>query len=219
MRIIVRNFLEDNSPGWLALGKLGESKLVRSSTVWLAIVPTTAKLFERIEDHFPITVLGHTFDIHPALPFSWQIFFFAAVFFTVGNLLYSWKCPAFLRAFKTPADFVKAGGVDQLIADAMAFFLKPLSGPEPDRVIADFLTRFAVAGDPIEPDKRATIISDITIKSGYQAIAFWHVQKLLDRYGLVPRCATALMYGSGLALTAVLLTQQINFVIHYIGSH
>jgi len=94
---------------WDGLSKLRKNRLVQSSYVWLIIVPITAKLFSKMEEIFILNVgeLKYVFDLE--LPFSWKLFYLAALFFTCGNIIFSIFSPKIFKENSDFGDFQKAG--------------------------------------------------------------------------------------------------------------
>jgi len=94
---------------WSDVRALGQNRLVRSSFVWIAIVPAAARialsLKERVTD--PPWAKGMVESLH--LPFSWQLLFWAAVCFTFGTVVYDRRCPAIVRDHADLGSFQRAG--------------------------------------------------------------------------------------------------------------
>src|SRR4051794_30489257 len=84
---------------WPALKALMSHKTVTSMYVWLAIVPFVASLLRDVESKPKLMIFGHQFNIRLDLPFSWECFFFAALFFTMGTALYTICCPTLIKQF------------------------------------------------------------------------------------------------------------------------
>ncbi len=89
-----------NKVEWSFLLGLGESKLVASMYIWLLVVPVASKLLINIGDNADIIVFSHEFNVNLNLPFSWKVFYLAAVFFTFATLLFKFRCPKLIRDHK-----------------------------------------------------------------------------------------------------------------------
>jgi hypothetical protein len=114
------NFLTNLVPLWPALHSLSESKLVKSSYVWLVVVPLMAKVIHAM--NYKITLFAN--EIPLSLPFSPRIFYFAAVAFALANITYYLFCPAAVKGYRTYKEFSDAGkGADVV----MAGFIKLLT--------------------------------------------------------------------------------------------
>jgi hypothetical protein len=89
---------------WLKVADIGNSKIVKSMLIWMLITPIFAKLLESANTA-NITFLQLDKPIVLGLPFSWQVFFFCALSFTIANIIFSYKCPELIKKYKYFADF------------------------------------------------------------------------------------------------------------------
>ena len=98
MTVIIKKL--KNNVEWSFLLGLGESKLVTSMYVWLFVVPIVSKILVNIGETADITIFSHEFNVNLILPFSWKVFYLAAVFFTLATLLFRFRCPKLIRDHK-----------------------------------------------------------------------------------------------------------------------
>ncbi len=77
--------------------------------IWLAIVPVISHALSKLEDTIKITVLDHTFSLVTRLPFSWQCFYFSALFFSLATVVYHLACPRIIKEFKDFREFYDSG--------------------------------------------------------------------------------------------------------------
>lgn len=89
---------------WLQLSNLGSNKVVKSMMIWMLVTPIVAKALSSVES-INLSFLQTDQSISLSLPFSWQVFFFCALFFTVANIIYNMKCPRLISKYKNYADF------------------------------------------------------------------------------------------------------------------
>ncbi len=102
--------------GWSSLERLASTRPVSSTYIWLLVVPIISKLMASAPDSASFNVLGQPMTIDLRLPFSWEAFFFAALSFTVANLVFVLKCPKIIKDHRTAAHFRSAGkGWGQLL--------------------------------------------------------------------------------------------------------
>ncbi len=94
---------------WSNIKTLGNSKIVKSSYLWIVIVPILAKALGQLNEIITINLLGAQFSLNFTLPFTWKIFFFAAIFFALGQLLFNIYCPSIIKNFQSFADFKNNG--------------------------------------------------------------------------------------------------------------
>ena len=90
-------------PNWALLKSLESLKLVRTSYIWLAIVPISSKILASTEEVIELTLFGNKFPL--AIPFSWEQFFYAALFFTLGNILVVSLAPQPIKSYKGYSEF------------------------------------------------------------------------------------------------------------------
>ncbi len=105
-------------PPWSQINRMGKSRLLRSSYIWLFAVPMLAKLLAKIGPEVTFSLWGNTFTIIWGLPFSWQMFYFSAVGFSIASYIYSSWCPPIIRDYERFSDFTDQGkGSNQLRED------------------------------------------------------------------------------------------------------
>lgn len=97
------------APDWKVLKKFADIKLVKFSYVWIIIVPVLAKLLIKVGDVLPIKIGEVTFNINLSLPFSWQMFFFAALFFSLAQFIFNLVCPEIVKDFENQREFENDG--------------------------------------------------------------------------------------------------------------
>lgn len=86
------------APQWSELNKLGQSKSLKYSWVWLVLTPVMGKALSAVES-VKIPFFGPDFVIQASLPFSWHILFFSSLAFAAANLIYILKCPLIVRRY------------------------------------------------------------------------------------------------------------------------
>ncbi len=85
---------------WVELASIGESKLVKSLMIWLIVVPLLAKILGPIPDEITLRLFGAELQISFGLPFNILLFYLSALGFTIGGLVYRWKCPTIIQNIK-----------------------------------------------------------------------------------------------------------------------
>ncbi|MDD9200867.1 hypothetical protein PVK61_16725, partial [Aliivibrio sp. S2MY1] len=121
---------------WSLIRSIGDSKIVQSSFIWLLIVPISARLLSNVDDVINMTVFGSNVNLTTSLPFSWQLLFGAACFFTIANIIYNAFCPEIFRQYKNYSEFKEHGKTLLQVHSAMKVMVwcnrKP--GVKPDYV-------------------------------------------------------------------------------------
>ena len=101
---------------WSALGRLASVRVVSSMYIWLFVVPLIAKALSGSSAYAQLTIFGHPFTMNLRLPFSWQIFYFSAIAFSLANLLFYFRCPRIVKDHTSAAEFRGMGkGWGQLL--------------------------------------------------------------------------------------------------------
>lgn len=95
---------------WDRLRRLPANKIIASSYIWIVIVPVVAKIFSRVQETIVIGLNENKIEILLALPFSWKLFFFSALCFTVGNVIFSIFCPYAIKRYSNYDEFIMGGG-------------------------------------------------------------------------------------------------------------
>lgn len=103
---------------WRTLKGIADSAAVKSSFIWLLVIPLLAKALEKINDNMQFNFFGNEIVITTTLPFSWQHLFWAACWFSVANIIYLLRCPELVKTYKTFTDF-EADGKGQLQINAV----------------------------------------------------------------------------------------------------
>lgn len=96
-------------PEWKSLRTIGSNSVIQRAYIWFFAVPLAAKFILQFKSPIKLMLWGQEHSIHLSLPFSWQQFFFASVAFTIGNLVFQWRCPGLVKEYLTPYDSYSAG--------------------------------------------------------------------------------------------------------------
>ncbi|ELJ8483742.1 hypothetical protein RUK26_003377 [Vibrio cholerae] len=89
---------------WLVLSEIKRSKIVSSMLVWMLITPILAKVLGSV-NAINLSFIDTDGAFTLSLPFSWQVFFFCALFFTIANLIFSFKCPTLISKYQNYSQF------------------------------------------------------------------------------------------------------------------
>lgn len=96
--------------GWINLRRLGESRMVQTSYIWMVLVPIFARTLEHVKSPVKVNLFGAEHLINLTLPFSWYLFYFSALAFACGSLLYRIYCPAMISEFSNFREYMDSGG-------------------------------------------------------------------------------------------------------------
>lgn len=124
--------LFDYSPPWSGLRRISRLSWVKSSYVWFLIVPAAAYLLKDIGPSIAFSLGTSVYEIPVGLPFSWKLFYFGAVCFAIGALIYNWGCPPLIRDYDGFNQYADEGrGMEYITNELLALKVSrwDLEGP------------------------------------------------------------------------------------------
>ncbi len=187
---MLQKFIEEKST-WSKLKAIENSKIVQSMYVWLLIVPLTAKFFSKIENTLHLTISGNTYEFDLVLPFTWVIFFFSALSFTLANIIFISVAPLIIKENDNYGDFTNSGR-DQ-----------------------NHLVKYI---DNIQKDDAIDLIKEKWIRIGNRQLDlkldFWEIYNKANKNKLIRRYLCFLFYIVGLVLFLLVAVQNIKWVIN-----
>lgn len=205
------------SIGWSSLRRLGESRTVQTSYIWLVLVPILARTLEHVVSPITINVFGAKHLLDLTLPFSWYLFYFSALSFACGSLLYRIYCPAIISEFANFREYKDSGGEGFRLVEELENTL-------PKHVIHDspIWTAFVLAKEkqlPLDMDLGRLSVDDQVVHGvrrmpvdGLVSI-FFTVRSVVNHTHPRAIRTTIFCYGVGMLLLGAVFFQNINFVI------
>lgn len=192
---------------WNSLNRLGNSAVLRSSYFWIVFVPIVAKVMAPIDSFAQVEIFGYVWNLEIGLPFSWKLFFFAALAFSLASLIYSSYCPEIVRDYQSFNEFREQGKGSSQITRALA-------AAKPDSTtITSFLESYC---DDAETDLSSSdYLQRAVIHEGRLADAFWFVQEYSDLSRPALRLSLWFLYSIGFALLLAVLLENIVYVVRY----
>ena len=114
-------------PSWSSFRRIGSSRLVQSSYVWIALIPILAKMFYSVKGSITLRVFDADLVFCAELPFRWQVLFFASLFLAIGAFLYKVLCPKLIRNYESYPTFCDAGSPSSALRGGMVAHLVEIS--------------------------------------------------------------------------------------------
>lgn len=203
--------------GWSSLRRLGESRTVQTSYIWMVVVPILARTLEHVVSPVTINVFGAKHLLNLTLPFSWYLFYFSALSFACGSLLYRIYCPAIISEFANFREYKDSGGEGFRLVEEIENTL-------PKNMIHDssIWNAFVLANEkqpPLDIDLSYRSVDDRVV----HGVRRFPVDELVSIFFTVrsvvnhthPRAlrTTIFCYGVGMLLLGAVFIQNINFVI------
>lgn len=189
---------------WSSLGRLHSIRAVRTTYLWVFIVPVAAKLLEHVSGTVVINFNGTPFAIQLSLPFSWVVFYFSALCFAFAELVYWMYCPRIVRDQSTYKEFREAGkGVEQL---DNYMYQVGLNWEGLRRLLDlqdDYFSNAAEVDNPAQAD-------------GLLRKRFWATFNKGDRFRPAARTVCGLLYAGGSLLIAFVAFQNLTYVVEYL---
>ena len=106
-----------NLASWSSLAKVQNTNTVKSMYIWLIVVPIIAKALLQVEEAANVTVFDYSFTIELCLPFSWKVFYFAALCFSISNFIYFVRCYSIIKDHHSFSHFHEEGKGDHQLYD------------------------------------------------------------------------------------------------------
>lgn len=179
---------------WNKLKSIQNNKIIKSTYIWLVIVPITAKTLSRLEDTFTFSINSHEYILDLALPFSWQIFFLSALFFVLGNIFYIFSSPRIINEFSDYGHFSSTGGSHE---DIEEFKTRALEEKEAELKSLEEILKASNRESTAEERKKDR---------------FWKIYKFYNESCIKSRAFISLLYLIGLLLFSWVAIKNIIWV-------
>jgi len=188
---IKERLVNEKIANWEKTSQIGRLKILRTSYIWLVIVPVFARAIENAPNPLPLPAISPDFELPLELPFTWQLFYFSAVLIAIASAIYSIFCPELITKFENFSAYRAEGrGENYLLFYEErngVFCLPPLK-------------------DVLDPD--ASTNPDERLQN-----AFWHLHEYekARRSHLSTFCYS--LYVTGLLAFAFVMVQNVYYVV------
>jgi hypothetical protein len=199
---------------WNRIAVYGRSKILRTSYIWLLIVPVAYRIIEKIESPLVLTGLADGLVLNIDLPFSWKIFYFAALSIAVATVIFTEKCPDIIRL----EDFngFQRKGYDVRYLAKFAEIEGRTDLWEIDTPLKDYKRHRQLPKSYLFPGGTSNYPSGNADKDKAMenvVRTFWNLFGWANNKDFKFRMACAFFYGVGFTLLSVVAAQNIWFVI------
>lgn len=147
---------EGRWPTWRTVRRWGQSRYGKAAAFWLIIVPTGAKLLHPIAGVHKLTVFGKEFTVNIGLPFTWWLFFAAALCFLIAQIIYNLACPDIVKEFRNFGEYREAHSGYGYLAD----WIRALGNRLDDNKFADYECAFvsnSLGGSQQQPNRKQLV--------------------------------------------------------------
>lgn len=222
MKRWIKSWLGPTVLNWTQLNALSASKAIRSSYFWFFFVPIVAKLLGTA-NVISFKIYEQQFTVDLSLPFTWEVFFYSAVFMAIANLIHKLCCPEFIKTYPTCTVFIEQGRTGHQVLQQFTVFVYAASKRETKEQIGpnvcDFLKSYCEHGVELEKELRTSKITALQalsrakIADNQECGAFYHAQAFIDRRLPPWRTLCSYSYWIGFLLIAVVLCENVIFVV------
>ncbi|MFW9906336.1 MAG: hypothetical protein ACFFFH_18590 [Candidatus Thorarchaeota archaeon] len=181
---------------WQELRYIQRSKFISSMYIWIFFVPVVAKLLFKIEEHLSFCLFGQKIELVFSLPFSWKVFFYSALSFSIANSIVLVACPKIIKDHLSFAGYIGDGKTHEHLKEYA-------------EDIAD--TYFPLLNDRPSVDERDRIMHSEHVRD-----EFWRIYNKGNLTQSVLRITTLLFYVVGTALFLWVLGMNIYWVTKYV---
>lgn len=94
---------------WYKISIISKTKFVSNIMIFIIIIPIISKIFEKFGNEVSFSINNTIHIINVNLPFSLGLFYFSALFFLIGNIIYKVFVPEIINENKSFNDFLNAG--------------------------------------------------------------------------------------------------------------
>ena len=209
---------------WSNLRAIANSKIVNSSAIWLIVVPLGAKVLEGVNDVVTFKVFSQSISLNTSLPFSWQLLFFAAIFFTIAGIMYAVFCPELVKQYPGYTKFQEDGNSRMQIMHALRKVTWNLKRQIPKEeymphLLTYFQTYTKYSGITAEEIRSNSfdLFDEVTSNEGKNSNAFYYVHEISNSHTQTRIWIAFAFYMAGFAAIGLIAIQNIGYVLKSIG--
>lgn len=193
------------------------SFFIRSSYFWFVFIPIWVKALSKVDSTLSIPVPGKTITLHLSLPFTWWLFFFSAVAFAIGKIVYQVRCPMFIRRYPTYEAYVKGGSSQVVLLQVFLSAVRQLF-PETGGAVKDSFVKAVgnLSGGNVQTNVRFIEGHDAQVNPQKLADAYYIVQQLVAREHPASRLVCAMAINVGSALFMWTCVEAVWFVVSFL---
>jgi len=229
--------------GWEFISKYGRNKFVKTSYIYLVIVPLLAKLLSKLENPLKIILSGIEYKFDLSLPFNWILFYFAALAFTIGYIIFFVRAPNIIKENINFSDFSDAKKnfnhlsgylanmgindyyIEELGLDTISvksyggdYATQVLKGKKKPKELEKILQKIEVYYCLYSNFKDFNIqnkdLNDSLSESGYISLSFWAIYNYADRiFSSNWKILSLIFFIIGTILISIVFIQNMIYVL------
>lgn len=205
---------------WGSQRAFAKSGIVKTSAIWLIVVPLAAKTLSSLDDVIDMTIFGGLVSVTTALPFAWQLLFIAAVCFTIAGIVFSVFCPEIIKKYNDFSQFESEGKTRLQINSALKAIAWNSSEKKFNKIYTDSVSNYFYKYNETTPkyndvmlnEKALSLLEDVSGNSGKNSNAFYHVYDLSNMHGQLFIWTSLVFYMAGFICIGIIALQNICYV-------
>ncbi|TXY08862.1 hypothetical protein [Vibrio mimicus] len=205
--------IKNSNVGWSVLSGLGKSKFIRSFNLWFIAIPIVAKFLESFPESTAFVLLKEELGFTWALPFSWKALYFAALFFTLANIIYTIFCPAIIKNYDSFTDFMHKDGSSEAIKHLFEPLLNKSKSGYAQMLAKNFRDHVPMTNSSTVSNSHREMIDEGRVISDSLSEAFSNVKGAYEHETPIIQYICVLFYALGFIILIGLLVMNITFVI------
>lgn len=193
---------------WSRIRALGSNRAVRSSYLWIAVVPIAARIVHSLKAN--VTGPGWTKEVVDSLhlPFSWQVLFWAAISMAVATLLFDLACPKIIKRHNDHGSFSRAGETMSHLIEYVEEVFKKRSDPRAQSSEYDMTIIYGAPRTSVRYG-----LSDVNGPELEETGIFWRAFAVAETSRILLLRLTLGFYVIGLSLVGWVLLANIRWVL------
>jgi hypothetical protein len=190
--------------------------------VWIFLVPLIAKRLSNSEKGINLILQkSPELSISLSVPFNWNLFYFAALLYVIGNIIYFWKAPEVIKNYDNFKDFEEKDKSGFLIMNSVENFLDDHNEYNDylNQVYYYFKWRHNI--ELPEPDEREELKNELMMRINDDRLSnlFAISASFIDRKRLPSRAFSTALYSFSVCLYGYVIIEQSVFVFTEFFSH
>ena len=202
-------------PSWKRLNDLGKSRTLRSSLIWIFIVPIVAKFLQRFPQEITIRLNETDLVFSLQLPFSWTLLFYSSVFFAAASLVYGFNVPELIREYDDYESFTKSGMIPFSISGPFISAWHQSRQPAKDHFLLDVGIRSFNEMDHLKEVSPYILMSELSRLSDIEVDKhlFWFTYDYWQSSRPIARISCTVLYTLGFSYLGIVILRNFQAVI------
>ena len=195
---------------WDTIKGFGQAKALKSSYIFLFLVPILARVLINIPDSITIPFWDKALNIPLELPFSWVVLFVSACMASLGNIIYAIMCPKLVKEFSDYPQFREA----ERDGTYLRFTIQELALQRSQATIEEQIESVKQLYNPV-PIDIARFGNSLNGSASLLANEFYFVRDSANLGNPLARLVASISYFGAFICLGVIAIQNIIYVVQY----